>query len=381
MRRRLAALGVCFLLFGLAGVAFAAPASAPAPKSVAPASYVLGPGDEIEIQVYGDNELSRTLMIKPDGTIALPLINEVKAAGKTTGQLETELIKMYSKYVKAPLVTVVVRQLRVDRVFLLGQVQRPGDYPIRQNLNIFELLASAGGPTNRADLAKAVIIRGKTETINVDLVQAFLKNQAPAVTIQDGDVLFIPETDRNMVALGAVNRPGSYALLEGQHLSDLLAQVGGPLPRAGLTKAFIMRNGEQIPVDLKKVLAGDVEANIALKPSDMLIVPESKERIAVLGQVGKPGPYDLTENMTLIDAIAAAGGTTDHADLAKAQLIRLENGKPKAIPLKADLVMQGKDIAGNVKFQDGDLLYIPTRGMSFWEIIGQIGLFRGILGF
>jgi polysaccharide biosynthesis/export protein len=387
MRRWLAALRGSFALLGLAallglgGSAFGAPATAPAPKSAAPASYVLGPGDEIDVQVYGDQELSRTLMIKPDGTIALPLINEVHAAGKTTAQLETELVKMYSKYVKAPLVTVVVRQLRVDRIYLLGQVARPGDYQLRPNLNIFELLASAGGPTQRADLGKAVIIRGKTETIKLDLVEAFVKNQPPAINLQDGDTIYIPETDRNIVALGQVNRPGSYFLLEGQHLSDLLAATGGVTPKAGVTKAFLMRDNQQMQVDLKKVLDGDVAANVALKPGDMLVVPESKERIVVLGLVAKPGPYDLTENMTLIDAIAVAGGTTDKANLAGTQLIRIENGKPKATPLKADLVMQGKDVAGNVKLQDGDLLYIPQRGMNIWEILNTVGLFRGLFGF
>lgn len=376
MRHCLAALCVCGLILGWMGGAFGAPATKPA----APASYVLGPGDEIDVQIYGEADLSRSTTIKPDGTIALPLINEVKAAGKTTGQLEADLVKMYAKFVKAPLVTVVLKSLRPDRVYLLGQVARPGEYPVRLNLNVFELLASAGGPTNRADLAKAVIIRGKNETIKVDLVDAFVKSQPPAIAFQDGDVLFIPETDKSIVALGQVNRPGAYSLLEGQKISDLLAATGGLTAKASPTKAFIMRDGQQTLVDLKKVLAGDTAANLALKPGDMLIVPESKERIVVLGAVGKPGPYDLTENMTLIDALAAAGGTTDKSDLGAAQLIRMENGKPKATPLKADQVMQGKDLAGNVQLRDGDLVYIPQRGMNFWEILSTIGLFRGLFG-
>jgi len=381
MRHRLAALCVCMLLLGLWGRASGAPAPAGPAKSVAPASYVLGPGDEIDVQVFGDSDLSRVITIKPDGMIALPLINEVRAAGKTTGQLETELVKMYSKYVKQPLVTVVVRQLRVDRVYLLGQVSRPGDYQLRPNLNVFELLASAGGPTNRADLSKAVIIRGKTETIKLDLVEAFVKNQPPAVTLIDGDTIFIPETDRSMVALGQVNKPGSYALLEGQRVSDLLAATGGLTPKAGVSKAFVMRNGQQMPVDLKKVLEGDVDANIPLKAADMLIVPESRERVIVLGAVAKPGPYDLTENMTLIDALAGAGGPTDHSNLAGAQLVRLENGKPKNTPLKADQVMKGQYLEGNIKLRDGDLIYVPERGMNFLEVLSQLGLFRALFGF
>jgi len=276
---------MCVLLASLTGTVVGAPATTtPATNRPAtPATYILGPGDQVEISIFGEPDLSRTVTIKPDGTIALALINEVKASGMTTSQLESELAKMYAKYLKTPSVSVVVKEFRIDRVYLLGQVNKPGDYQLRQNVGIFELLASAGGPTNRADLAKAVVIRGKTETIKLDLVNAFAKNQTPDVKIQADDVLFIPEADRRIVALGEVNRPGAYDLLEGQHVTDLLAAAGGPTPKAGLPKAYLMREGTQIPIDLKSVLNGDHDANAALKSGDMLVVPENKDKIAILG--------------------------------------------------------------------------------------------------
>lgn len=371
-KQNFAALIACVLLVGLVSGA----AAQPVKKSAAPENYLLGPGDQIEVSVFGEPDLSRSATIKPDGTIALALINEVKAAGKTTTQLETELTKMYSKYLKAPSISVVVRELRVERVYLLGQVNKPGDYQLRPNVGIFELLASAGGTTNRADLAKAVVIRGKTETIKVDLLDAIAKSKTPEAKLQAGDVLFIPETDRRIVALGEVSRPGSYDLLEGQHISDLLAAAGGPTPKAARDKAFVLREGTQIPVDLKRVLAGETDANVALRPGDMLVVPENKERVLVMGVVAKPGPYDLTENMTLLDAIAAAGGTTPKSDLGGVQVVRLEGGKTKSIPVKADQAMQGKDLSQNLKLQNGDLVYVPERGMNFFEVLNQISIFR-----
>ncbi len=373
----IALLVVCALVAGLAGGA----AGAPATKPAVPDTYVLGPGDQVEISVFGEPDLSRTAIIKPDGTIALALVNEVKAAGKTTAQLETELTKMYSKYLKAPSISVVVRGLRVDRIYLLGQVNKPGDYPLRQNAGIFELLASAGGLTNRADLAKAVIIRGKAETVNLDLVNAFAKNQVPDVKLLDGDVLYIPETDRRIVALGEVSRPGSYDLLEGQRIADLLAAAGGPTAKAGLAKAFIMRDNTQIPIDLKRVLAGEAEANAILKPGDMLVIPENKDRIAILGAVNKPGPYDLAENMSIIDAIALAGGPTDKANLGDLQVVRFEGGKATTTKVKADQAIQGKDASQNVRLKSGDLVYVPNRGLGFLDILGILGLWRGALGF
>lgn len=375
--RDIAPFVVCVLLLGLVGGAAGAPAARPPADS----NYVLGPGDQIEVSVYGEADLSRTAIIKPDGTIALALVNEVKAAGKTTGQLEAELTKMYSKYLKAPAVSVVVRELRVDRVYLLGQVTKPGDYQLRQNVGIFELLASAGGPTTRADLSKAVVIRGKTETIKLDLLNAFAKNQTPDVRLQAGDVLFIPETDRRIVALGEVNRPGAYDLLEGQRVTDLLAAAGGPTPKAGLPKAYVMREGTQIPIDLKRVLGGDHEANAALRPGDMLVVPENKDKIAVLGAISKPGPYDLAENMKIIDAIALAGGPSEKADLDGLQIVRYEGGKATAIKVKANQAIQGKDPSQNVQLKSGDVVYVPNRGVSFLDILGILGGFRGAFGF
>src|SRR2546426_381016 len=132
------------LVLGLTGSAVGAPRTADA--------YTLGPGDTIEITVVGDHDLSRTVTIKPDGSIDLPLVGEVIAARRTTSQLAAELIKRYSKYLKAPSITVSVHDFRVDHVYVLGQVNKPGEYQVRNGAGMLELLASAGGPTNRADL-------------------------------------------------------------------------------------------------------------------------------------------------------------------------------------------------------------------------------------
>lgn len=367
MRVRLFAFLLCSLLVSAVTYAVAAPA----PTDL----YVLGPGDTIEIVVFGEPDLSRTVTIKPDGTIALPLIGEVKAAGKTTGQLVAELTALYKKYLKSPSVSVVVRELRVERIYILGQVNRPGEYQVRQGMGILELLASAGGPTARADLAKAVIIRGKTETIQLNLLQAFATNTNPDVKLQPGDVLFIPETDRRIVVLGQVNRPGAYDLLEGQRVSDLIAAAGGVTTRAALTRAFIVRNNEQIAVDLAKVLAGDVEANVALKAGDMLVVPEFQNRIAVLGAVNRPGTYDLEEGMKLIDAVALAGGRTDRGNLSQVVVIRLEGGKTTTMTANVDRALSG-DLGQNIPLRHGDVVFVPERGITVGTVLQYLNVFN-----
>ncbi len=371
---------VVWLLVCIMSVSLPYAAGAPATRPAPPENYVLGPGDQLEVTVYGEPDLSRGVTIKPDGSIALSLIGEIKASGKTTGQLEGELTKLYSKYLKSPSISVVVHELRIDRVYLLGQIKQPGEIQLRPNARILELLATAGGPTNRADLAKAVVIRGKTETIKLDLVSALAKNQDPDVKLLPGDVLFIPETDRRITALGEVKVPGAYDLLDGQRISDLLAAAGGPTPKAGLTKAFIMRESVQIPIDLKRVLSGDLEANTALKAGDMLVVPENKDKVAVLGAVNKPGPIDLAENMTLVQALAEAGGPTDTANLKGLQIVRYVAGKPTTIKVKGDQVVQGKDGTENVQLKTGDFVYVPPKGKDLFDILGVIGGFMGFFG-
>ena len=133
MPRRLPLLFGLLLVTSLIGGATAAPlAASPAPATpapnaspAAPDNYVLASGDQIEITIFGEPDLTRTVAIKPDGVIALPLVNQVKASGKTAAQLEAELIRLYSKYLRKPSISVIVRQFRMDRVYVMGEVSRP----------------------------------------------------------------------------------------------------------------------------------------------------------------------------------------------------------------------------------------------------------------
>ena len=350
-------------------------------------TYTLGPGDAIEIVVVGDKDLSRTATVKPDGSIDLPLIGEVTAAGRTTSQLAAELVKRYSKYLIAPSITVQVHQIRVDHVYILGQVSKPGEYAIRPGAGILEALASAGGPTDRADLAQATIIRqdasGKADPIDVNLLQAFAKNDNPGVKLQAGDIIFVPAADRRMVILGQVTKPGAYDLLEGQHVSDLLAAAGGVTAQAAPQRAFLIRGSEQIPVNVRQIFAGDLTANLPLRPGDTLVVPESQDRIVVLGAVNRPGKYDLVDGMKLTDGIALAGGQADGANLSQVGIIRLDAGKTTTVAVDLHRALSGQDPRQNVPLRPGDVVYVPESGVTltkaaqFFSILGVVRLFFG----
>ena len=381
--KTLALLIVASLMVGLPAGALGAPGGKDA--------YTLGPGDTIEILVEGDHDLTRTTTIKPDGSIDLPLVGEVTAAGRTTSQLAAELIRLYSKYLRAPSITVAVHELRVDRISVLGQVNKPGEYPIRPGATILDVLASAGGPTDRADLTKATIMReetgGRADPIEVNLLEAFAKdakNDSPAVKLLPGDVLFVPAADRRIVVLGQVARPGAYDLMEGQHVSDLLADAGGLTPLAAPQRAFIMRGTEQFPVDVRGILAGNPEANIPLRAGDTMVIPEFQDKIAVLGAVNKPGKYDLAEGMKLSDAIALAGGAvSDNGNLSQIAIIRIEAGKTKTIAANLSQALNGQDANQNLLLRPDDVVYVPERGVTLTkaaQFFGIIGVIRLLFG-
>jgi polysaccharide export outer membrane protein len=364
-------LGVLFLSIGIV------------PAAWAQAAYALGPGDVIEVAVFGEADLSRTVVIKPDGTIALPLIGEVRAAGKTTEQLAHELTRLYARYVRAPRVSVAVREFRTNRVYVLGQVHRPGEYQVRPGVGVLEVLASAGGPTTRADLAKAVVIRGSTQTIPLNLLEAIAKHTSPGVDLQPGDVLFVPETDRRIVVLGQVNRPGAYDLMDGQRVADLIAAAGGVTGKAALARAFIVRGAEQIPVDLQRILAGATDANLQVRPGDMLVVPENQNRVAVLGAVTRPGSYDLADGMKLVDAIAMAGGRSERGDLSRVVVIRLEAGRTRSMTVNVNQILARQDAGQNVPLQHADVVYVPEAGIDLRQVLQYLNaasLLRLIFG-
>jgi len=300
--------------------------------------------------------------------VALALLGEVKAAGRTTTQFAADLTRLYGTYLKQPSISVTVREFRVERVYILGQVSRPGEYQLRPGIGIMELLANAGGPTGRADLAKVVVIRGRTEAQQLNLLEAFATNRNPDVKLLAGDVLFVPETDKRIVVLGQVNRPGAYELLEGQRVSNLIAAAGGLTVRAAPQKAFIVRGPQQIPVDLEKVLAGNLEANVTLGSGDMLVVPESQNRIAVLGAVNNPGTFALTDGLKVVEAVALAGGPTARGRLSQIIIVRVEGGQTKRIPVNLERALSGQDTNQNPVLQSGDIVFVPDR-----LTIGQAG--------
>ena len=140
--------------------AAAAAAAAPRPTDpVVPAGYVIGTDDVLSIVYWKDKDMSADAKVRPDGRIALPLINEVVAAGLTPEQLHSKLVEESKKYMEDANITVVVREINSRKAFITGEVNKPGPYPLTSPTTVMQLISMAGGLREYADSKKIMIMR------------------------------------------------------------------------------------------------------------------------------------------------------------------------------------------------------------------------------
>jgi polysaccharide export outer membrane protein len=157
--------------------------------------FRLGPDDVIEVTVWRNETLSRTVPVRPDGVISLPLVNDVQAAGLTPMELRQILTQKFATFVQAPEVSVIVREVHSARVSVLGQVVHPGLYELRGPTTLLEVLAHAGGLNPFASRSKIVLVRnrnGQSERYVLSEEDAMAEKSTANVALQSGDIVFIP---------------------------------------------------------------------------------------------------------------------------------------------------------------------------------------------
>ena len=137
----------------------AAAQTAPKKPATDDPNYVIGPQDVLDISVWKEPELTRAVPVRPDGKISMPLLNDVQAAGRTPLQLAADITAGLKKFVTDPQVTVIVTTINSQRVFILGEVNHAGAYPLLPNMTVLQALSSAGGFTIYASLKKIYVLR------------------------------------------------------------------------------------------------------------------------------------------------------------------------------------------------------------------------------
>lgn len=258
----------------------AAPPAAPSP-SPSVAEYQIGPEDILKVTVYGHDDLTQTVVVQSDGTFVFPLIGRVKGGDLSPKELERKITVLLSQgFIRNPQVMVLVQEYRSKTIFVVGEISRPGTYPLAGARTLVEALARAGPTTANAG-GEVVIVRPHGEV------------QGPVLPSQVGE---------GPTAAGA----------------------------------------EVIRVNLPDIQAGDLSKNVLLRPNDTVFVPLAP-KVFVSGEVRNPGAYPFSPGTTVRQAISLAGGLTEDGSAGRIRVVRAVEGKSREIKIKIDDPIQPGD--------------------------------------
>lgn len=276
----------CALLWALACLfAFAAPSQQQGDV------YKIQPEDVLRILVYNETQVNADIPVGKDGNISAQFVGIVHAQGKTTTEVEKELVELYRKYlrIKDPRVSVSIVHYRTLKASVGGFVNRPSQYEVRPGDTLISLLNQGGGPIpDRADLRRATLRRANSrELIPVDLYSMLIQGDTSQnYEIEDGDELTIPEETKNRILVqGAIQQPGVYPYKEPMTLADAITQAHGEVRlRSMLSKILVIREqkgqpGHYLRIEcnfVNFIRKGDATQNIPLAPGDIVWIPESK---------------------------------------------------------------------------------------------------------
>jgi len=266
------------------------------------AGYVLGPNDQITISVVELPEFSgKSYRIDEDGTVSLPLLGRVRAAGLTLTQLENNLSNSLRTQVRTPHVTANVAETRSRAVSVMGAVNTPGMQQIQVPKKLFDALAAAGGLKPEAGEVITITRQASEGPLNLPNERKDPADGRTTADVKVRDIVELRDPRMNILVrthdeisvsrgtllyvIGNVHKPGGFTVLQGHAVSALeaLSMAEGLAPNASPRGARILRRTsetearEQIPVDLKKILAGKTK-DVRLSPDDILYVPDNTTR-------------------------------------------------------------------------------------------------------
>lgn len=260
----------------------AAPASATPAEPAAPSALVIGPGDEVDISVYGAPDLSGHVRVGSDGTVSMPLIGHVHIAGLTSDKAQQTLSDELREknIVKDPQVSVFVKEYTNGEISVGGEVTKPGVFSVLGPHRLLDVLEAAGGLTDKASNDITISHRGTQQLTKVHLSNDPEQMARANIELQPGDTVVVPKAGIVYV-LGEVNRPGGYALNSsgGITLLQVLAAAGGASQVASLSGTKMVRRTpsglKEIPVPMKELLHAKAK-DIQLQPGDIVYVPSSR---------------------------------------------------------------------------------------------------------
>jgi protein involved in polysaccharide export with SLBB domain len=297
---------------------FAANVSTFAPVDDIPVGpdYVLGPGDDLTINVWGavDSTLVRT--VDRNGRIVLPKVGDLRIWGLTFSQADRLIRDELSRYFRGFQASVTMGRLRTVSVHVVGEVCQPGVYTLSSLATVTNALYSAGGPTKLGSLREVRLLRSNIQVAKIDLYDFLQRgDRTRDYRLESGDTIFVPTVGDVVAVAGEVKRPAIYEIQTGTRLADVVTLAGGVTPVSYIKRVQIVRalpNAERATLDVDLTahyLKGDEASNPLINAGDLVLIHPADPRVynivKLAGAVRYPGAYELKPMMRISQLLPA----------------------------------------------------------------------------
>lgn len=329
-----------------------------------PQNYVLGPGDQVVIDIYGDSQKTIVHTISPEGTITVSGVGPVSVSGLSVAAAQQKIRRKVGSHYKGSDIRLTVGNMRTIMIQIMGEVQNPGTYHLSSFATVFHALYRAGGISTLGTLRNVKVYRGGRLVTIVDIYEYILNGRlAGNINLQDNDVIQVGPYECLVGITGNVKRPMFYEMRKSESIATLLKYAGGFTSDAFKKSVRLVRqtgerytvhNVEEFDYNTFKVDDGDAVSVDG-------ILNRYENMVEIKGAVFRPGQFNLNGSVTTVRGlIEAAAGLTEDAFPQHAIIHRLKADRSlEIVPVDVNGIMQGT--VADVPLQNEDVLFIPTQ--------------------
>lgn len=346
-----------------------------------PQDYVLGPDDEVLIDIYGLSEVSHKLYVSPEGTIRIPLVGVINVSGLTIAEarrvIKNRMTATYKGLASGNTsVSINLGNIRSITVHVIGEVAHPGSYTIPSLATVFNALYQSGGPKENGSFRDIQVIRNNQVIRTIDLYDFLVHGKQHDLRLQDQDVLKVLPYRNRVTLTGEVKTPAIFEMKSGETLQDLITFAGGFTEKAYRQSITGYRNTlkEQSVVSVEN---GDFKT-FKTEPGDSYFVGKLlnrfENRVQISGAVYRPGVYALKEGMKVKELLQLAEGLKDDAFVNSAVIFRKNSlGLAEVTSFSPKEVLSGQN---DITLQREDSIYIGSvldmKEKDFVYISGEV---------
>ena len=337
------------------------------------ANYLLGPGDVLNLTVWGAANFRHELTVDRSGELMIPKVGPVRVWGLPFDKAQVAVKEAINHYFRNCEMSLTLGKLRTIQVYVVGEVEAPGNYPVSSLGTIINALAAAGGPSHNGSLRGVRVTRGNQILATVDLYDMLLSgDRNKDVQLQNGDTIFVPVIGPVVAVAGEVRRPAIYELNGRTTIADILKMAGGVAASGSLGRIQIERlenNSGRIVLDFAPK-SGTIEAELAsveLKDRDMLKVfpvqAAVRQVVLLKGNVQQGGEYQFRPGMRLRDLIPSAQMLLPESYLESVEITRISppDYRRELLTVSLRRALGGNQV-DNLLLQEQDTVKVFSRG-------------------